>query len=85
MRSVKAKDFLPHGHDDWFKKPIPAPDTFEKGNMANISPTITVNIPALSRTYFLELPSIPRRSQLTKHFSKSFAMCSPGHIQRCPN
>ena len=29
---------------DYFKNPILAPDAFEEGNMANISPNIKVNI-----------------------------------------
>ena len=41
--SVETKDFI-HGKVDWFKKPISAPDAFEEGNMANISPTIKINI-----------------------------------------
>ena len=41
--SVETKDFI-HGKFDWFKNPIPAPDSFEEGNMANISPTIKINI-----------------------------------------
>ena len=41
--SVETKDFI-HGKFDWFKNPIPAPDAFKEGNMANISPTIKINI-----------------------------------------
>ena len=41
--SVETKDFI-HGKVDWFKNPILALDTFEEGNMANILPTIKVNI-----------------------------------------
>ena len=41
--SVETKDFI-HGKVDWFKNPIPTPDSFEEGNMANISPTIKTNI-----------------------------------------
>jgi hypothetical protein len=41
---VETKDFIPLGHIDWFKNPIPTPDTFEEGNMANISLTIKVDI-----------------------------------------
>ena len=41
--SVETKDFI-HGKFNWFKNPIPAPDAFEEGNMANISPTIKINI-----------------------------------------
>ena len=40
---VETKDFI-HGKVDWFKNPIPAPNSFEEGNMANISPTIKINI-----------------------------------------
>ena len=40
---VETKDFI-HGKVDWFKDPIAAPDTFEEGNMANISLTIKINI-----------------------------------------
>jgi hypothetical protein len=42
--AVETKDFIPAGPIDWFKNPIPAPDSFEEGNMANISPTIKINI-----------------------------------------
>jgi hypothetical protein len=42
--TIKTKDFLPSGHIDWFNNPIPAPDAFEEGNMANISPTIKIDI-----------------------------------------
>ena len=41
--SVETKDFI-HGKVDWFKDPIPEPDSFEEGDMANISPTIKFNI-----------------------------------------
>jgi hypothetical protein len=41
---VEIKDFIPSGPIDWFKNPIPAPDSFEEGNMANISPTIKIAI-----------------------------------------
>jgi hypothetical protein len=42
--AVETKDFIPSGTIDWFKNPIPAPDAFEEGNMANISPTIKIDI-----------------------------------------
>jgi hypothetical protein len=41
---VETKDFLPTGHIDWFHNPIPTPDSFEEGNMVNISPTIKIDI-----------------------------------------
>jgi hypothetical protein len=42
--AIETKDFLPSGMIDWFNKPIPAPDAFEEGNLANISPTIKIDI-----------------------------------------
>jgi hypothetical protein len=42
--AVETKDFIPSGTVDWFKNPIPAPDAFEEGNLANISPTIKIDI-----------------------------------------
>jgi hypothetical protein len=41
---IETKDFIPLGHIDWFKNPIPSPDAFEEGNMANISPTVKIDI-----------------------------------------
>jgi hypothetical protein len=40
---VKTKYFLPSRHIDLFNNPIPTPDAFEEGNMANISPTIKID------------------------------------------
>lgn len=42
--SVESKAFGPSVHVDWFRNPVPTPDAFEEGNMANISPTIKVDI-----------------------------------------
>jgi hypothetical protein len=42
--AVETKDFIPSGMIDWFNNPIPAPDAFEEGNLANISPTIKIDI-----------------------------------------
>jgi hypothetical protein len=42
--AVETKDFIPSGPIDWFNNPIPAPDAFEEGNLANISPTIKIDI-----------------------------------------
>jgi hypothetical protein len=41
---VETNDFIPLGHINWFNNPIPSPDSFEEGNMANISPTIKIDI-----------------------------------------
>jgi hypothetical protein len=42
--TVETKYFIPSGVIDWFNNPIPAPDAFEEGNLANISPTIKIDI-----------------------------------------
>jgi hypothetical protein len=42
--AVETKDFIPSGMIDWFNNPIPTPDAFEEGNLANISPTIKIDI-----------------------------------------
>jgi hypothetical protein len=42
--TVETKVFIPSGPIDWFNNPIPSPDAFEEGNMANISPTIKIDI-----------------------------------------
>jgi hypothetical protein len=42
--TVETKDFIPSGPIYWFNNPIPVPDAFEEGNMANIFPTIKINI-----------------------------------------
>jgi len=42
--TIKTKDFIPPRNIDWLNNPIPAHDAFEEGNMANISPTINIDI-----------------------------------------
>jgi hypothetical protein len=42
--TIETKDFIPSRPIDWFNNPFPAPDVFEEGNMANISPTIKIDI-----------------------------------------
>jgi hypothetical protein len=42
--AVETKDFIPSGHINWFNNPIPAPNAFEEGIMANTSPTIKIDI-----------------------------------------
>ena len=40
---METKEFIPN-EVDWFRNPIPTPDALEEGNMANISPTIKIDI-----------------------------------------
>jgi hypothetical protein len=44
MCTIKTKDFISLGHIDYFNNPIPTPNDFEEGNIANISPTIKISI-----------------------------------------
>ena len=44
ISAIETKEFIPSGHIDWFNNPIPSLDSFEEGNMANISPTIKIDI-----------------------------------------
>jgi hypothetical protein len=44
MCTIETKDFIPSGAYRLVQNPIPAPDAFEEGNMANISPTIKIDI-----------------------------------------
>lgn len=41
---MESKYFIPSDFIDCFKNPIPTLDAFKEGNMANITPTISVNI-----------------------------------------
>ena len=40
---MDTKYFI-HGKVDWFNNPNPTPDSFEEGNMVNISPIIKIDI-----------------------------------------
>jgi hypothetical protein len=40
----KPKILSHQGISTWFNNPIPTPDAFKEGNMANISPTIKIDI-----------------------------------------
>lgn len=42
--TTEAKDLIPFGDIDWFQNPIPSPNSFDEGNVANISPTIYIDI-----------------------------------------
>ena len=46
---METKDFI-HGKVDWFKNPIPTPDTFEEGNMATIKINISTNPEVVEET-----------------------------------
>jgi hypothetical protein len=41
---IEAKDFIPFGHVDYLKNTIPTSNTFEEGNVENISPKIKIDI-----------------------------------------
>ena len=71
---------------DWFNKPIPAPDAFEEGNLANISPTIKIDIsikPGIVKEIIIGAVCTPEEITAYKASSKNFGIYSPGHTQRC--
>jgi hypothetical protein len=83
--TVETKDFIPSGPIDWFKNPIPAPDAFEEGNMANISPTIKIDISikmASLRKSPLELLALLKKSPPIKPSSRNIEIFFPGHTQK---
>lgn len=47
--TIETKDFIPSSHIEWFQNSKPTLDAFEEGNMANISPTIHINISHVPR------------------------------------
>ena len=62
---METKDFLPNKFD-WFINPIPAPDAFEEGNMANISPTIKIviyNKPRVEKNIALGAKCTPEENE----------------------
>jgi hypothetical protein len=84
--AVKTKDFIPSGHIDWFNNPIPAPDAFEEGNMANISPTIKIDISiknGVVEEITIGAHALLKKSPPTKPSSKNTGIFFPGHTQRC--
>ena len=42
--TIELKYFIPLGHIGWFKNPIPTLDSFEDGNISNISLRIQMDI-----------------------------------------
>ena len=42
--TIKTKYCIPPNHTNWFKNPFPASYAFKEDNMANISPTMKVEI-----------------------------------------
>jgi hypothetical protein len=84
--AVETKDFIPSGMVDWLNNPIPAPDAFEEGNLANISPPSKSIFPLnreSSKKSSLEQLVLLKKSLPTKPSSRNFGTYSPGHTQRC--
>jgi hypothetical protein len=84
--AVETKDFLPTGHIDWFNNPIPAPDAFEEGNMANISPTIKIDISIKSgviEEITIGAACSPEEITAYKALFQEYQDIFPGHTQRC--
>jgi hypothetical protein len=85
--AIETKDFIPSGHIDWFNNPIPAPDAFEEGNMANISPTVKIDIsikPGIIEEITIGAACSPEELTAYKALFQEYRIFFPGHIQRCP-
>jgi hypothetical protein len=83
--AIETKDFIPPGHVDWFKNQIPTPDTFEEGKMANISPTIKIDIsikPGIVEEITLGVACSPKEVTTYKDLFQEFRIYFPGHIQK---
>jgi len=84
---VEYKDFT-HGEGDWFRHPIRAPDAFIEGNMANISPTIKINISDklwIKENIILGHNAPWKKLKLAPSYSNNSMMFSPGLTPRCLN
>ena len=84
---MDSKDFI-HGEFDWFINPILAPNSFEEGNMANISPTIKINIfdkLGVEENITLGEQCTPEEIEAYNKLSRNFMMFLSGPIQRCSN
>jgi hypothetical protein len=82
MYAIETKEFLPLGHIDWFNKPIPTSDAFEEGNMANISPTVKIDIfvkPGVLEEITIDMLSLLKNSLLIKPSSRNTGTFFPGH------
>jgi hypothetical protein len=85
--AVETKDFIPSGHIDWFNNPIPAPDAFEEGNMANISPTIKIDISiknGVVEEITIGAACTPEEITAYKALFQKYRTFLPGHTWRCP-
>jgi hypothetical protein len=82
----RNQGFYSLGHIDWFNNPIPAPDAFEEGNMANISPTVKIDIsikPGIVEEITIGVHAPLKNSLLTKLSFRNTRIFFPGHIWRC--
>lgn len=72
--AMEFKYFI-HGEVDWFKNPIPTPNAFEEGNMANISLTIKINIlnkPGVAENIILGAQCTPKEIDAYTNLFKEF-------------
>jgi hypothetical protein len=83
--AVETKDFIPSGPIDWFNNPILAPDAFEEGNLANISPTIKINISiklGIVEEIIIGATCTPQEITTYKSLFQEYRDM-PGHTRRC--
>jgi hypothetical protein len=83
---VETKYFIPSGPIDWFNNPIPAPDSFEEGNMANISPTIKIDISiknGIVEEIIIGVACTPPEIVAYKALFHEYKDFFPGHTRKC--
>jgi hypothetical protein len=82
----RNQGFYPIGHIDWFNNPIPAPDSFEEGNMANISPTIKIDISiknGIVEEITIGAACTPQEIIAYKSLFQEYQDILLGHTQKC--
>lgn len=73
--TIETKDFVPSGYIDWFQNPILTLDAFQERNMANISPTIQIDISLIDRVIEnigVGAPCSPTEIRDIKHLFQEF-------------
>ena len=73
--TMETRDFIPSDHIDWFQNPILGPNAFKEGNMANISPTIQIDISltlGIMENISVEETCTPIEVQDLKHLFQEF-------------
>ena len=86
--AIKTKDFISFGHIDQFQNPVPTLDVFEQRNMANISPTIKIDIslkPSITENVIIEVSCSSTQITYLKHLFQQFQDMFPWSYAKITN